>query len=44
MCDGNSIGDEFHCILDCTHFANDRKMFLSKRYYENPKTMKFNEL
>lgn len=43
MCDSNSIGDEFHYILECTYFVNDRKMFLPKRYYENPNIIKFNE-
>lgn len=44
MCDSNSIGDEFHYILECTHFVKDRKEFLSKRYFENPNVLKLNEL
>jgi len=44
MCDSYSIGDEFHYILECTHFVNDRNMFLPKRFYENPSIIKFNEL
>lgn len=43
MCD-SSNGDEFHYILECTHFVKDRKIFLSKRYFENPNIIKFNEL
>lgn len=44
MCDSKSIGDEFHFILECTHFVNDRKMFLSKIYHENPNVIKLSEL
>ena len=36
LCNKGLIGDEFHYILECTYFVNDRKMFLPKRYYENP--------
>lgn len=33
MCDANSIGDESD-NLECTHFANDKKVNVSKRYHE----------
>lgn len=44
MYDSNSIGDKIHYILECTHFVNNRKMFLFKRYYKNPNMIKFNDL
>lgn len=27
MCDCNNTGDEFHYVLECTHFSNDKKVF-----------------
>lgn len=33
-----------HYILDCLHLENNRKMFLSKIYYDNLNIIKFNEL
>lgn len=44
MCDSNSIGDEFYHILECIHFVNDRKILLSRRYYENSNIIKFKKL
>ena len=28
MCDRKSIGDEYHYIMECTYFSNDRKISL----------------
>ena len=30
MCDKNEIGDEFHYVLVCPHFADQRKKLLGK--------------
>ena len=43
-CNCNSIGDEFHYILECTFFSNDRKMYLDNRFCTYPNTFKFHEL
>lgn len=44
ICDINSIGNKFHYVLECTYFANNRQMFLSKRYHKNPNKIKLNDL
>lgn len=36
MSDCNRIGNELY-----THFANLRRMFMSKRFYENPQSLLF---
>ena len=38
------VGDEFHYLLECKHFINDRQKFLKKRYWHRPSTIKMEEL
>lgn len=45
MCDSNSIGDDFHYIVQCTHFANDIKYFAQEilwkpKYYKRKRADK----
>ena len=44
MCDRKSIGDEYHYIMECTYFSNERKILLPSRFHKNHNTFKFNEL
>lgn len=43
-CNLNVIGDEFHYVLICPFFENERKQFLKKFFYNHPSTIKFNDL
>ena len=44
MCDRKSIGDEYHYIMECTYFSNERKILLPSRFHKNHNTFKFKEL
>ena len=44
MCDRKNIGDEYHYIMECTYFSNERKILLPSRFHKNHNTFKFNEL
>ena len=44
LCHSGDLGDEFHYLLLCKFFVNERKNYLSEYYYKNPNTLKFNEL
>ena len=43
-CQGNILGDEYHYLLECSHFSNDRKGYLKKIYLKHPSTLKLEEL
>ena len=43
-CDNNSIGDEFHYVLQCDFFKDKREVFIKKYYYNRPSTFKFRQL
>ena len=38
------IGDEFHYLLQCTVFSEDRKRFIKKKYFVKPNIYKFHNL
>jgi hypothetical protein len=40
----NTLGDEYHYVFCCTTFAQERKQFLTKYYYNRPNTLKFDAL
>jgi hypothetical protein len=46
LCDSNDIGDEFHYVMTCSFFNNERKYYLP--YYcqkkKNANILKFNQL
>lgn len=44
ICNCNSIGDEFHYLLECSFFENERKKFIPRCFIFKPNIVKFNEL
>ena len=44
LCNAGLIGDEFHYLLECTYFNDDRKNFLGENYCVRPNTMKYKNL
>ena len=44
LCDKDTIGDEFHYLLQCTFFQRDRERFVPLYYFRRPNMMKFNSL
>ena len=40
----NQLGDEYHYIMECTHFINKRKQFIKPYYITNPNIIKYNQL
>ena len=44
LCDSSDIGDEFHYIMICSFFNNERKKFLPEYYQKNNNVFKFNAL
>ena len=43
-CSLNDIGDEFHYILCCPHFTQQRKQCIPRYYFTRPNTIKFHQL
>ena len=44
LCNTNSIGDEFHCLFQCSYFDDPRKVYIKKYFYKIPNVQKMNEL
>ena len=44
LCTENEIGDEFHYLLKCPYFTEDRNMFIHEYYYMEPNTIKMTQL
>ncbi|MCW4343918.1 MAG: reverse transcriptase family protein [Candidatus Thiodiazotropha endolucinida] len=44
LCHKSDLGDEFHYLLVCPFFYNERKMFLKKYYYTRPNILKLKAL
>lgn len=44
LCHKNDIGDEFHYLLVCPFFLNERNKLIKKYYHKYPNIIKFNEL
>ena len=40
----DEVGDEFHFLLQCSHFSSNRKKYLNKYYYTRPNMFKFTQL
>ena len=40
----NELGDEFHYLLKCELFSEDRRKYIKQYYYRNPNILKYNEL
>ena len=39
LCTGNMLGDEFHYLLECTYFTEERKKYLIKFYLQHNKIL-----
>ena len=44
ICTMNEIGDEYHYILKCPVFHDQRNRYLSEFYIRNPNMVKFSQL
>ena len=44
LCKSRDIGDEYHYILICKFFLNERRQYLDQHFYTRPNTMKLCEL
>ena len=44
LCNRNEQGDEYHYVLVCPKFMNERKKYLKKYYYDRPSTVKMSQL
>ncbi|MEW8548255.1 MAG: reverse transcriptase family protein [Candidatus Thiodiazotropha sp.] len=44
LCCKNTIGDEFHYLLECPFFNNERLKYVSSFYYRRPNMLKYKEL
>lgn len=44
LCEKNIIGDEFHYLLECPFFKNERLNYLDSSYYRKPNILKYKEL
>ena len=40
----DGVGDEFHYILECKHFNEQRRKHINAYYIHNPNTLKFHSL
>ena len=43
-CDTRDIGDEFHCIMSCPHFNEQRRKHIPKKYWKHPNIINFESL
>ena len=44
LCTSNSIGDEFHYLLQCPYFKQDRLRLIPACYWERPNILKYRNL
>ena len=44
LCDRNEQGDEYHYVLVCPKFMDERKRYLKRYYHDRPSTVKMNLL
>ena len=44
LCNSHDIGDEFHMLLSCTFFNNERKLYIDKYFYQRPNIIKYRQL
>ena len=40
----SEVADEFHYLLKCPHFSEDRQTFIKKYYHQRPSMLKFKQL
>ena len=39
-----TIGDEYHMVLECPHFITERRKYVKRYFYKHPNTLKFESL
>ena len=44
LCEKNTIGDEFHYLLECPFFKHDRQRYIHNSYYNRPNILKYKNL
>ena len=44
LCNKNALGDEFHYLLECEFFKNERKKILRRQFIEHPNSVKLHDL
>lgn len=44
LCNLNDLGDEFHYIMKCPAFENERSLYINPEYYYRPDVLKFGYL
>ena len=44
LCDEMELGDEFHYLFNCTHFINERALYIKPYYRIRPNTLKLCQL
>ena len=44
LCTTSAIGDEFHYVLECTHFTRERRALIPIPYYTRPNILKYQNL
>jgi hypothetical protein len=44
LCTENELGDEFHYLLTCPFFQEERNLYVKKYYYKHTNVLKFKEL
>ena len=44
LCNHGLVGDEFHYLLECQYFNEEREHYLEEKYLRYPNVIKFNEL
>ena len=44
LCQNNQIGDEFHYLLECPFFLNERKQYIDPYYFRRPNILKYSQL
>lgn len=44
LCDKLDLGDEYHYLLCCTYFKQERKSLIDQYFYKSPNILKFKEL
>ena len=44
LCEKQDTADEYHYLLICKHFENERNLYLSPYYFKRPNILKYKEL
>ena len=44
LCTKNDLGDEYHYLLRCIYFKNERRNYIDPYFYTSPNVLKFKEV